>query len=75
MLVDRAKMEEAAQMLWMISTAAAYLDSRGRIAVLVSKFYATASSWYNSVKKKLADKFFFWSKHFQIVHVTHGLET
>ena len=72
MLVDRAKMEEAAQMLWMILTAAAYLDSRGRIAVLVSKFYA--SSWYDSVKK-LADKFFFWSKHLQIVHVMHGLET
>ena len=47
--MDRAKMEEAAQMLWMVLTAAAYLDSRGRIAVLVSKFYA--SSWYNSVKK------------------------
>ena len=46
--MDRAKMEEAVQMLWMILTAAAYLDSRGRIAVLVSKFYA--SSLYNSIK-------------------------
>ena len=35
---DHAKMEEIAQMLWMIITVAVFLASRGRIAVLVSHF-------------------------------------
>ena len=36
--MDHAKMEEVVQMLWMIITAAVSLDTRGRIAVLVSQF-------------------------------------
>ena len=34
--MDRAKMEEVAQMLWMILTVAVFLDTREKIAVLVS---------------------------------------
>ena len=34
--MDRAKMEEVAQMLWMILIVAVFLDTRERIAVLVS---------------------------------------
>ena len=37
-LVDHAKMEEVAQMLWMILIVAVFLDTRERIAVLVSQF-------------------------------------
>ena len=33
--MDRAKMEEVAQMLWMILIVAVFLDTRERIAVLV----------------------------------------
>ena len=36
--MDRAKMEEVAQMLWMILTVAVFLDTREKIAVLVSQF-------------------------------------
>ena len=36
--MDRAKMEEVAQMLWMILIVAVFLDTRERIAVLVSQF-------------------------------------
>ena len=36
--MDHAKMEEVVRMLWMIITAAVSLDTRGRIAVLVSQF-------------------------------------
>ena len=36
--MDRAKMEEAAQMLWMILIVAVFLDTREKIAVLVSQF-------------------------------------
>ena len=35
-LMDRAKMEEVAEMLRMILIVAVFLDTRGRIAVLVS---------------------------------------
>ena len=34
--MDRAKMEEVAQMLWMILIVAVFLDTREKIAVLVS---------------------------------------
>ena len=33
--MDRAKMEEVAQMLWMILTVAVFLDTREKIVVLV----------------------------------------
>ena len=36
--MDRAKMEEVAQMLWMILTVAVFPDTREKIAVLVSQF-------------------------------------
>ena len=36
--MDRAKMEEVAQMLWMILIVAVFLDTRERIAVLVGQF-------------------------------------
>ena len=36
--MDRAKMEEVAQMLWMILIVAVFLDTREKIAVLVSQF-------------------------------------
>ena len=36
--MDHAKMEEVAQMLWMILTVAVFLDTREKIAVLVSQF-------------------------------------
>ena len=36
-LMDHAKMEEFARMLWMIITAPVSLDTRGRIVVLVSR--------------------------------------
>ena len=35
--MDRAKMEEVAQMLWMILIVAVFLDTREKIAVLVSQ--------------------------------------
>ena len=37
MLIGHAKIEETAQMLWMIITAAVSLDTRGRIVVLVRR--------------------------------------
>ena len=36
--MDRVKMEEVAQMLWMILIVAVFLDTREKIAVLVSQF-------------------------------------
>ena len=36
--MDRAKMEEVAQMLWMILIVVVFLDTREKIAVLVSQF-------------------------------------
>ena len=36
--MDRAKMEEVAQMLWMILIVAVFQDTREKIAVLVSQF-------------------------------------
>ena len=36
--MDRAKMEEVAQMLWMILIVAVFLDTLERIVVLVSQF-------------------------------------
>ena len=36
--MDRAKMEDLAQMLWMILIVAVFLDTREKIAVLVSQF-------------------------------------
>ena len=36
--MDRVKMEEVAQTLWMILIVAVFLDTREKIAVLVSQF-------------------------------------
>ena len=36
--MDHAKMEEVAQMLWMILIVVVFLDTREKIAVLVSQF-------------------------------------
>ena len=44
--MDRAKMEEVAQMLWMILIVAVFLDTRGRIAVLVSHDLHVIESFY-----------------------------
>ena len=44
--MDRAKMEEAAQMLWMILIVAVFLDTRERIAVLVSHVLHVIESFY-----------------------------
>ena len=44
--MDRAKMEEVAQMLWMILIVAVFLDTRGRIAVLVSHVFHVTESFY-----------------------------
>ena len=45
-LMDRAKMEEVAQMLWMILIVAVFLDTRERIAVLVSHVLHVIESFY-----------------------------
>ena len=44
--MDHAKMEEVAQMLWMILIVAVFLDTRGRIAVLVSHVLHVIESFY-----------------------------
>ena len=44
--MDHAKMEEVAQMLWMILIVAVFLDTRGRIAVLVSHVLHVIESHY-----------------------------
>ena len=44
--MDRAKMEEVAQMLWMILIVAVLLDTLGRIAVLVSHVLHVTKLFY-----------------------------
>ena len=44
--MDHAKMEEVAQMLWMILIVAVFLDTRERIAVLVSHVLHVIESFY-----------------------------
>ena len=44
--MDRAKMEEVAQMLWMILIVAVFLDTQERIAVLVSHVLHVTESFY-----------------------------
>ena len=44
--MDRAKMEEVAQMLWMILIVAVFLDTQERIAVLVSHVLHVIESFY-----------------------------
>ena len=44
--MDRAKMEEVAQMLWMILIVAVFLDTRERIAVFLSHVLHVIESFY-----------------------------